>query len=179
MWPHHLTDGPAMKTNRFRSPWLLMAGAWACLGAAALTGCASTGFATDSGRNRQIGLTGLMAVDTAQTVTIGRSSDCLYEANPIAAAVFGSATPSPQRVLLTNTVYIAAHWLLGSYLDRKANPSVDFSVSAEQDIARANRWKTAQRVYQIATFVGHGAAVMNNEARRIKPFSSYECGGAR
>lgn len=141
-------------------------------------GCALSActFTTTAARNQQFALTALMAVDTAQTVTIARSSECLYEAEPLAAAAFGTRTPSPQRVLLTDAAYIAGHWMLGAYLDRRANQSVDFSIDAEQDIARKAKWRRLQRVYQWLTFIGHGTAVLHNQAKGIKPFSSYRCG---
>lgn len=172
---------------RIRPEWKLCAAAYAVIGAVALAGCVASpdtkpdafDFVTVEARNKQLGLTALIGLDTAQTVTIGRSAECLYEANPVAAAVFGSATPSPQRVLISNAIYIGAHWLLGSFLDRKASAPIDLSISAEEDLARHKRWHTAQRVYQFATAIGHGGAVINNEARGIRPFSSYDCGGAR
>ena len=139
---------------------------------AALSACT---FTTPAARNTQLALTGLIAVDTAQTVTIARSP-CLFERNPAAAAIFGSKHPSESRVLATNVVYIAGHWALGSYLDRKANQPVDLSIAAEADIAGKRKWRRLQRVYQWATALGHGAAVVNNEARGIRPFSKFDCG---
>jgi hypothetical protein len=144
--------------------------------ALALTGCMS--FSTEVARNTQLGLTALMAVDTAQTVTIGRSA-CLREANPIAAAVFGTDMPSPQRVLVTNALYMGAHWLLGSFLDRKAHAPVDLSIDAVEDIARRERWQRLQKVYWVATGIGHGFAVASNTRKGIHPFSSFDCGGAQ
>lgn len=144
------------------------------LAALALSACT---FTTPAARNTQLALTGLMAADTAQTVTIARSS-CLFEANPVAAAVFGSKRPSPQTVLLTNVAYIAGHWALGSYLDRRANQPVDFSIESDADIARKAKWRRLQRVYQWVTALGHGAAVINNEKRGIRPFSKFDCMGA-
>lgn len=165
------------------TPWALALGAFALL---PLIGCVSTGgdagaleFASKQARNRQLGLTALMAVDTAQTVTIGRSSECLFEANPIAAAVFGTHTPSPERVLITNAIYITGHWLLASYLDRKAEAPPDLSVDLDTDLARKSRWSFARALYQLMTFAGHGLAVASNASKGIKPFSSYECGSAR
>lgn len=146
----------------------------ALLAAISVTGCT---FTTTGARTTQLALTGLMAVDTAQTVTIARSP-CLFEANPLAAAVFGSKRPSPETVLLTNAVYIAGHWALGSYLDRKANQPVDFSIEAPADIARKAKWRRLQRVYQWVTALGHGAAVAGNQAKGIRPFSTFDCMGA-
>jgi len=170
-----------------RAEWKLCAMAYGLIGTVALAGCVASSpnkaepfdFVTTSARNTQLGLTSLMALDTAQTVTIARSPECLFEADPVAAAVFGSRNPSPERVLITNTLYITAHALLGAYLDRKAHAPVDLSISADADIARRKRWQLFQRVYQFATLIGHGAAVINNESRGIRPFSSYECGGVR
>lgn len=140
--------------------------------ALALTGCT---FTTPAARNTQLALTGLMALDTAQTVTIARSP-CLFERNPVAAAVFGSKHPSEQRVLATNVVYMAGHWAFAGYLDRKANQSVDFSIDAEADVARKAKWRRLQSMYQWATALGHGLAVHNNVTKNIEPFSTFNCG---
>jgi hypothetical protein len=155
-----------------------------CIGSLAImAGCVSTpdragafDFARPEGRNAQLALTGLMAIDTAQTVTIGRSPDCLREGNPLASAVFGTDRPSPERVLLTNAVYMTGHWLLGAYLDRKANAPIDLSVSAEADIAKRERFRWLKKIYHFATGLGHGVAVARNQAIGIKPFSTFECG---
>lgn len=140
----------------------------------ALALCTGCTFTTPQARNAQLALTGLMALDTAQTVTIARSP-CLFEANPVAAAVFGSKRPSAQTVLATNAIYIAGHWALGSYLDRKANQPVDLSIDAQADMARRDRWRSLQRIYQIATSLGHGYAVARNARKAIAPFSSFDC----
>lgn len=144
-----------------------------CVAASLLCGCAS--FENSTNRNIQIGLTGLMAVDTAQTVQIAKNPDCLYEANPIAAKLFGSEHPSPERVIGTNIIVIAAHWMLGGFLDRKANAPINLDVDALEDIKSRNRWKAAQRTYQIATFVGHGGAVANNFNHGISPTGFRGC----
>ncbi len=156
---------------RFGPEWRLMGAAYACLGALALSGCA--GFASSEGRNAQLALTGLMLADTAQTVTIARSPDCLREVNPLAYA--GDKHPSPRKVLFTNALYIVGHWMLGSYLDRKANAPVDVNISVEQDMAQRDRARFLRRVYWVATGIGHGAAVASNARKGINPFSSYSC----
>lgn len=130
--------------------------------AAAEETSAGFGFVTESGRNVQIGLTALMLLDTAQTVTIARSPECLREADPIAAAVFGSEHPSTQRVLITNALYIGLNWIVASKLDRLAQ--------------RSDSWARARRAYQVLSFLGHGAAVANNIGLGIRPFSKYGCG---
>ncbi len=146
-------------------------------------GCATNQFADDrtaldfaskGARNAQLGMTALIALDTAQTVTIARSPDCLYEGNKIASTIFGSESPSPQRVLITNALYITAHWMLGSFLDRKAE-TINFD-DLEHDEARRKTWKIARALYQGLTIVGHGAAVANNANQGIDPFSRYRCG---
>jgi lysylphosphatidylglycerol synthetase-like protein (DUF2156 family) len=160
---------------KLRSPWLLLAAAYATL--PVMVGCAQ--FATPTARNAQIALTGLMALDTAQTVTIAREPDCLREINPAAVAIYGTENPKPKQVLITNAIYMAAHWALGGFLDRKANTSPDLTISLEQDLAKRQRWLRLQKIYWVATAIGHGAAVINNNVKRIRPFSSFECGGAQ
>lgn len=169
---------------RFRHEWTLAGCAYALVIGVALgsCGCATTApddrtalsFASKGARNAQLGLSALMLVDTAQTVTIARNPDCLSEGNQIAAAIFGTEHPSPSRVLITNAVYIAAHWALGAFLDRKAE-TIDFD-DLENDHARRQRWKLARNVYQVATGFGHGFAVTNNHSIGIKPFSQFTCG---
>lgn len=167
---------------RQATPWVLCLSAFATL---PLIGCVSTTtddlgaleFATTQARNRQLGLTAVMSLDTAQTVTIARSPDCLREGNPIATAIFGSANPSPQRVLATNVVYIAAHWLLSSYLDRKAE-TIDFS-ELDGEAAGRQTWKVLRSVYQVVTFLGHGGAVLGNASKGIEPFSRKRCGSGQ
>ncbi len=109
----------------------------------------------------QLGRTALMLYDTAQTVTIARNPDCLREANPL--AFFGNEHPSEREVLLFNAAYIVGHWLLARKLDELASQSTG--------------WARARRVYQVLTFAGHGAAVANNVALGIRPFSNYSCVG--
>lgn len=144
-----------------------------------MSGCASADgprafqFATAEARNTQVALTGLMALDTAQTASFG---DCFREANPLAVAVYGTDRPSPKQVLITNTVYIAAHWAAASYLDRKAEAPIDLSLTAEQDMARRSRWRFMRGLYQFLTAFGHGAAVINNQLAGIRPFSTPKCG---
>jgi hypothetical protein len=146
-----------------------------------MSGCVSTSvdgprafeFATTEARNTQVALTGLMALDTAQTASFG---NCFREANPLAVAVYGTDRPSPKQVLITNTVYIAAHWAAASYLDRKAEAPIDLSLTAEQDMARRGRWRFMRGLYQFLTAFGHGAAVINNQLEGIRPFSTPKCG---
>lgn len=166
--------GPKMDYRRFRSPWLLLAAAYATL--PIMAGCA--GFATTEARNRQVALTGLMALDTAQTASFSKS-DCLREINPIAVAIYGTDRPSSQRVLMTNALYMTGHWFLASYLDRKAESPIDLSISATEDMARRSRWRLLRGLYQGLTMIGHGAAVINNNLKGIRPFSGYDCGDAQ
>lgn len=149
--------------------------------ALAMTGCATTDapgpmqFASSEARNRQLLMTAVMAVDTAQTVTIGRSPECLSEGNQLAVYAFGSRTPSPERVLITNAIYIAGHWALGSYLDRKVNAPINLSIPIEADMARRSRWTLMRGIYQFATTFGHGFAVARNARKGIEPFSNFNC----
>ncbi|HYC01583.1 MAG TPA: hypothetical protein VEC57_20800 [Candidatus Limnocylindrales bacterium] len=119
------------------------------------------GFKTEGGRNMQVFMTGLMLLDTAQTVTIAGAPDCLREGNNLASLAFGSDQPSHTTVLLTNALYIAGHWALGTWLDHKAQ--------------RSERWSLARRAYQVLTIVGHGWAIKENHRLGIRPFSQYDC----
>lgn len=168
--------------SRLRPEWTLCGCAYALIAGVLMstTGCVSTSpgafqFATAQARNKQLGLTAVMSLDTAQTVTIARNADCLKEANPVAVALYGSDAPSPQRVLLTNAVYMTAHWAVGSWLDRRANQPIDLSIDAQADVDRRNRWRIVRGLYQALTFIGHGAAVATNAERGIKPAGNYSC----
>ncbi len=167
----------------FRTALVRVLGLLICLGVLIInTGCATVGpddrtalsFASQGARKAQLGITSLIALDTAQTVTIARSSDCLYEGNSLAAKVFGTENPSPKRVLITNALYLFGHWMLGSWLDRKAE-TINFD-DLERDVARRRGWKIARGIYQGLTIIGHGAAVANNANQGIDPFSRYRCG---
>lgn len=169
---------------RLRPEWKLCGLAYAMVIGVALgtSGCVTNQFSDDrtaldfaskGARNAQMGITTLIAVDTAQTVTIARNPDCLYEGNKLAASIFGDDTPSQSRVLLTNALYITGHWLLGSFLDRKAE-TINFD-DLEHDGERRKAWKIVRALYQGLTFVGHGAAVSNNFNQGIKPASNFSC----
>lgn len=171
------------KRSILRPEWKLCGAAYALvIGSALLAGCATNQFDSDrtaldfaskGARNAQLGMTAVMALDTAQTITIARNPDCLYEGNQLAAKIFGDDTPSTSRVLITNAVYIATHWMLGSWLDRKAE-TIDFS-DLENDQSRRRGWRIARGIYQALTIVGHGAAVANNFNQGIGPATNYTC----
>lgn len=126
-------------------------------------------YATKAAHRAELAWLTLHAVDTAQTVTIARSPDCLREANPLASAVYGSDHPSPQRVLLTNVALGWAHYELGGWLDRNTERAF------VEDSGARGGWYVARGAYYAVSFLGTGLAVSNNASQGIRPFSRVEC----
>lgn len=111
----------------------------------------------------------LNALDTAQTVTIARSPDCLYEDNKMAAAIYGGEHPSTSRVLATNVLLAWGHYELGGWLDRRTQAAVD------ADSPLRGLWYTSKVAFYAVSFLGTGYAVSNNLSLGIRPFSTKEC----
>lgn len=139
--------------------------------AALLTGCAGPrlGFATYEARNAELLWQAMHALDTAQTVTIARSPECLYEKARLAQMVYGTKHPSVERVLATNTAGAALHWAAGSWLDRATERSF-----AREGSQRGTLY-VARIAYYSLSFMGTGTAVVGNVQLGIKPNSRKEC----
>ena len=101
----------------------------------------------------------LAAVDTAQTMHIRRGSSCDHEADPIAAALYGSKYPKPGRVLVTNLALITVHTMVTSWLDDKV---------AQHDSLHdgsVGPWYVGRVVWHGVSLFAEGAAVVNNRSR--------------
>lgn len=139
----------------------------ALLSSLMLTACA---VGPDRTRGAELTWLALHAVDTAQTVTIAKSPDCLYEKNPLAVAVYGTKHPSVARVLVTNTVMAGVHYTVSGWWDRHV-------AAADADIENDNAalWHMGRFAWYAASFVGSGSAVVNNVRVGIKPLSTARC----
>lgn len=101
----------------------------------------------------------LATVDTVQTMHIRRGTSCDHEADPIAAALYGSKYPKPGRVLVTNLALMTVHTMVASWLDDKvaeAKSRGDDSVGP---------WYVGRLIFHGASIVAEGAAVANNAAQ--------------
>lgn len=138
------------------------------------TGCSSLRFQNDSTRTAELSWQAIHAIDTAQTVTIARSAPCLYEANPLAAAIYGSEHPSVRRVLATNAAMASLHWAVGSWLDRRTERAL------QRESGSVGAWYVLRGAYYLLSILGSGAAVAGNVQLGVRPLSHMRCDtGAR
>lgn len=101
----------------------------------------------------------LAAVDTVQTMHIRQGTSCDHEADPVAAALYGSRYPKPGRVLVTNLALITVHTMLASWLDDK--------VAAGGD--NVGIWYTGRTAFHAVSIVAEGSSVINNHMRGCRP----------
>lgn len=104
----------------------------------------------------------LATADTLQTMHIRRSESCDHEADPLAAALYGSRYPRPGRVLVTNLALMTVHTMVTSWLDDKV---------AQHDQANdgsVGPWYVGRVVWHGASLFIEGAAVANNAAHRCR-----------
>ncbi len=99
----------------------------------------------------------LAGVDTAQSMHIRKGTSCDHEADPLAAALYGSKYPKPGRVLLTNLALITVHTMVASWLDDK--------VEAHTKDNSAGLWYTGRVGFHVVSLVLEGSAVINNRSR--------------
>ncbi len=130
--------------------------------AVACSGCAALPMplqpqAQENSNYAEGGFIVLAAVDTVQTMHIRRGTSCDHEANPIAAALYGSRYPKPGRVLLTNLALITVHTMVTSWLDDKV------AQHAHDD--SAGPWYVGRVVWHGVSLFAEGAAVASNAAR--------------
>jgi hypothetical protein len=100
----------------------------------------------------------LATVDTLQTSHIHRGTSCDHEADPLAAALYGSKYPKPGRVILTNLALMTVHTMVTSWLDdevAKHDQANDGSVGP---------WYVGRVVWHGASLLIEGAAVVNNHS---------------
>lgn len=102
----------------------------------------------------------LAAADTAQTMHLKSGTNCGYEADPFAAALYGTTHPSPGRVLGINILMITAHTMVASWLDDRVAAE-----SAKNDANEPNSlgpWYVGRVAFHAVSLMAEGAAVANN-----------------
>ena len=101
----------------------------------------------------------LAGVDTAQTMHIRQGTSCDHEANPVAAALYGSKYPKPGRVLLTNLALITVHTMIASWLDDKVDQH------AKLDDGSVGPWYVGRIAFHTVSLAVEASAVINNRSR--------------
>lgn len=103
----------------------------------------------------------LAAVDTVQTMHIRQGTSCDHEADPVAAALYGSRYPKPGRVLVTNLALITVHTMLASWLDDK--------VEQHKADDSAGPWYVGRIAFHAVSIVAEGSSVISNHSRGCRP----------
>lgn len=130
-----------------------------------LTGCAALPMPlqpeTENNSNMaEGGFIVLAAVDTVQTMHIRKGTSCDHEADPLAAAIYGSKYPKPGRVLLTNLALITVHTMVASWLDDE--------VEAHAHADTAGLWYTGRLTFHAVSLLAEGSAVITNASNGCK-----------
>lgn len=99
----------------------------------------------------------LEGIDTAQTMHIRAGTSCDHEADPLAAALYGSSHPKPGRVLLTNVALLSVHAFVTSWLDDEV------AKHAHDD--SAGPWYVGRIAWHSVSLIAAGASVINNHSR--------------
>lgn len=128
----------------------------------ALTGCAALPMPlqpqTDNNSNMAEGAFLVLAsVDTAQTMHIRKGTSCDHEADPLAAALYGSKYPKPGRVLVTNLALMTVHTMVASWLDDK--------VEQHKADDSAGLWYVGRIGFHAVSIVAEASAVASNASR--------------
>lgn len=96
------------------------------------------------------------AVDTAQTMGIKKGTSCDHEADPVAAALYGSKYPKPGRVLVTNLVMMTGHAMVTSWLDDKV------AEHDQADDGSVGPWYVGRIIWHALSLGATGASVISN-----------------
>lgn len=130
-------------------------------GALGLTGCASLSVIQPTLAPTEPGSIAaetvwdaLDAVDTVQTARFKQRG--LYERDPLAATLYGTAHPSPSEVYAVNGVLMLGHSLVSSWLDREC--------AKHSDDASTGLWFVG-RIAWHAISIGASIASVANNAR--------------
>jgi len=108
----------------------------------------------------------LAGIDTAQTMHIRSGTKCGYEADPIAAGLYGTREPKPGKVLLVNLAMITVHTMVASWLDDKV-AAEDTKMTAGQD-NNLGPWYVTRVGFHAVSLLLEGAAVANNFSKGCK-----------
>lgn len=144
---------------------------------ALLSGCATT-YDSDSSfmfpheRSSRIAETAWLTmhtIDTMQTVQIAKHPDCYYEANPLAAAMFGSKHPDADRVVVMNILTAALHSRVSSWLDDKV------SRAQLRNDDSVGPWYVGRVAWHTISILGTGLAIVNNYDKGLNLTSAVGC----
>lgn len=108
----------------------------------------------------------LHTIDTLQTVQIAKHPQCYREANPIAAAIYGTDHPSASRVAITNVALMFVHSGVSRWFDdgvERARARGDDSVGP---------WYVGRIAWHAVSILGTGSAVANNFNIGLGPTSA-------
>lgn len=108
----------------------------------------------------------LDAVDTMQTVQIARNPRCFREADPLAARMYGTDTPKPRTVLVTNIVLALVHSSVSRWFDDGYARA-----EARQDDS-AGPWAVGRIAWHTVSILSTGSAVAHNFSLGIGPTSA-------
>lgn len=100
----------------------------------------------------------LASMDTLQTMHIRKGTSCDHEADPIAAALYGSKYPKPGRVLLTNLALMTVHTMVTSWIDDKV------AAHDQANDGSVGPWYVGRVVWHGVSLLAEGSAVINNRA---------------
>lgn len=148
-------------SSRLLVVWLIVT---LLLSLTALAGCAALPMplqpeTEDNSNVAEGGFLVLATVDTVQTMHIRRGTSCDHEADPIAAALYGSKYPKPGRVLLTNLALMTVHTMLASWLDDKV------AEHKALDDGSVGPWYVGRLTFHAVSLVAEGSAVASNASR--------------
>lgn len=105
----------------------------------------------------------LHAIDTMQTYQIAKNPHCFREANGMAAALYGSDRPKPERVLLVNIAGSLVHAQVSRWLDDRT----DAAFANESDTRGV--WAVGRIAYHTVSLLWSASAVANNYELGLRP----------
>lgn len=108
---------------------------------------------------------GLDTLDTLQTVQIAKHPKCWREADPLAAAIYGTDHPSVGKVIGVNLVLMAAHTMVASWLDEEV------AKHDRLNDGNVGPWYVGRFVFHAVSLVGTGLSVAENRMNHIEPWS--------
>lgn len=110
-------------------------------------------------------------VDTLQTVQIAKHPNCYYEADGIAASLYGSDHPSVGKVVGFNFLLAIAHVGVSAWLDYEVDKHLQMDM-ATPGLDSVGPWYVGRIAFHTVSLGGTGYAVLNNFSHSITPFKS-------
>lgn len=134
-----------------------------------LQGCADLMPIDEGSRAAEVTWLSMDAIDTAQTYQFAKRPQCFHEADSIAAHIYGSDRPPPNRILLINGVLALAHPLVSRWFDEHADAAYD----ADDD--SVGLWFVGRGLWHMISIGATGLSIANNYGRGISPFHAPTC----